>query len=229
MTSCAWREQLQAPGGRRIPLPGANETDGFAAPGMNFSGPGWRGEFRMRPTTLFDFVSKIHDLTFVLNDVSIEFSVGTRAQPSLSLKAKADAMFRIMTDFSRGIERGSDPAAFIYRNIAGTFFDGDDRGVFRSGDGFRNPLLEPETLAFLGDPNSSLTIPYSFLPEGQRPTRQVRRSTGRGQTYMATVEEYMTAVPMDQQPGFWAWFRETYAPVLGQVLEISSQLGTAAC
>lgn len=225
MATCAWRQQLEAQGGRRIPLPDPNAEDPWAAPGVNFAGPGWRGAFRMRPSSHFDLAAKLHDLAFVLNDLSIRFTTEDREQPSLSQKAKADRIFRIMTQFGRRIERGPDPAAFLYRNAADSFFDGDDLSVFRSGDGFRNPLREPDTIAYLNDPSSSLTIPYTALT-GARPTRQVR-SARRGET--RDEADYMTEVPMDRSPGFWAWFQQTYAPVLDQILEIHDGSGSAAC
>lgn len=229
MASCEWRERLEIGATPRIGLPGPHQEDGWAAPGVNFAGPGWRGEYRMRPTSLFDLAAKIHDLAFVLNDLEIEFDLDERPQPSLSLKAKADAIFRIMTDFSRGIESGPDPAAFLYRNLAGTFFDGDDPSVFRAGDGFRNPLIEPQTRAYLDDPARSLTIPYSMIPRGQRPTRELRLPPHRGESRTEQVANYMQEVEIDRRPGFLSWFRQVYAPVYGQIMSIGAGAGSGGC
>ncbi|MCA9652815.1 MAG: hypothetical protein KC501_23050 [Myxococcales bacterium] len=229
MSSCEWRTRLESGAHDRIPLPASDATDGWAAPGVNFAGPGWRGQFRTRPSSYFDLAAKIHDLCFVLNDLEIEFSLGTRPQPSLSQKAKADAIFRIMADFGRRLEPGADPAAFIYRNIASSFFDGDDTSVFRANDGFRNPLVEPETRAYLNDPQRSLTIPYTAIARDGRPTRQVRVSTGRGGHRNVQREDYLTQVPMDDNPGFLEWFQQAYAPIYGQLVGIRSDTGESSC
>lgn len=226
---------VQVPNVGRVPLPRPTDCEGLSAPGVNFAGPGWRGKFRTRPTTLFDLAAKIHDLAYHLNRVSFGASIVDGALDAAGLptnsetlriksrKAKADAIFRRMTTFSRTITSGFDVPARLYGSLANMMFHGADDSQFKRGDGFRNPLLESEVMAFLNDPTKSLTIPYDQLPRYQRTIRTEKRYSHLHGMPVSTViyPDYSMATRMDRNPGFRAWFERIYAPILPSIRGIT--------
>lgn len=154
--------------------PGDDEGWSIVGTGQ-FPGPGWSGEFRGRPATLFDFTAKLHDLNYALNDIEFGVLSGTVGHgvpfvrgrgKALSRKAKADFIFRKMTEVGTG---GGSWVGFVNWAARAVFYD--DPKYFCKGDDFANALLQPETPR-LSKPEEYLMIPYSHLKE-PRPTVQV--------------------------------------------------------
>jgi hypothetical protein len=200
-----------------------NQSDeGWGAPGENnFPGPGFKKTFRVRPQTLFDFASKIHDASYYINNIGF----GARDNYDdlgKSLVAKADSMFRIMNDHAKvggvgqalwrfswrlnpvgwgimGIRKLQGKSNSVltpaYNAVSKAIFY--DESYFRSGDGFINPLTNPIIVAKLSDPTQYLMIPYDQL--GKRRQRPSDKDYG--------------SAPMDTNPGWYAWAQEFYAGV----------------
>ena len=208
---------------------------------MNFPGKGWSGEFRTRPTTMFDLAAKIHDLHYLIN--AIEFgsfanTVGHVApqwshgqlrgkSAELSRKAKSDYIFTMMNKLHWEGGFWSGTLNFLSRRV---FYD--DPKYFCKGDDFANFLLEPEAWQ-LDDPEQFLMIPYSKLatqPKRNRvrtTTHSVGGAKGVGRTITRSVVEvvadYLAEAPEDRNPGFRAWMQCQMSDIYNRVIHITDQ------
>jgi RHS repeat-associated protein len=207
--------------------------DGWSIWGTGrFPGPGWSGEFRGRPATLFDFAAKFHDLHYELNDLKFGFASGTIGHvlpfiredgKTLSRKAKADFIFRKMNEV--GTEGGVWVGAVNWAACA-VFYD--DTKYFCKGDDFANALLQPETPR-LAKPEQYLMIPYSHLKE-PRPTVVVKRwkrihntpHSDRRRSMKVAYPDFMKDAPDDLFPGLWAWAESVYGETWKKIKRITN-------
>lgn len=192
-------------------MPKPDETDGWAFAGdVNFAGPGWSGPFRTRPRNHFDFASKLHDLAYCVNDLEIKMNPFFKRDPiSLSRKAKADSIFRLMN-------RHTGTSGFSIKLLnwgANLIFDGKDQDDFVAGDGFINPLTHSSVVFLLSDPAAYLMIPYERLP------RHLQPKTRKGKP------DYMTATRYDHSPGWVSWAKTAYAKVWNDLAAITDAAG----
>lgn len=175
-----------------------NETDGWALPGVNFAGPGYRGTFMMRPRDMFDLASKLHDLAFQLNALQVYFKPKKgsklREPKAQSRKAKADYVFREMNKHA-GVSG-------FYWWSSRQIFDGENRKEFLAGDGYLNPLVLPHVWTKLCNPAVTLMIPFDHLPKDQRPSGS---------------RKYYTKVAYDTNPGFARFFRKHFGAIWGKL------------
>ena len=193
-----------------------NRKDGWSIWGTGrFPGPGWSGEFRGRPATLFDFAAKFHDLHYELNDLKFGFASGTigHALPfiredgkTLSRKAKADFIFRKMNEV--GTEGGVWVGAVNWAARA-VFYD--DTKYFCKGDDFANALLQPETPR-LAKPKEYFMIPYSHLkkPPTIKIVKHWHGLPNHPYTKTFFYPDYMETANEDGSPGLWVWAESVY-------------------
>ncbi len=206
--------------------PGADE--GWAIVGTGrFPGPGWSGEFRGRPATLFDFAAKLHDLHYALNDIKFGAVSGTVGHgvpflrergKALSRKAKADYIFRKMNDVGTG---GGVWVGFVNWAARAAFYD--DPKYFCRNDDFANALLQPETPR-LARPEEYLMIPYSHLKEPRPTIAVVKHWKGipdHPLTKTFTFPDYMGAANEDHSPGWWMWAESVYGETWRKIQEIT--------
>lgn len=191
-----------------LKIPTASERDGWAFWGLNFSGPGWRNEFRMRPRNSFDFVSKIHDLGYVINNLSIKVALSGKIDDKYKSKlAKIDRIFKILNEYA-GV-RGAWLKLLNWGSKQ--IFKGKDTSEFLVGDGFINPLLNQCVLEQNFNISANLWIPYDHLPNPPK------RAGGK--------PDYFAAVEYDLNPGWEAWARGKYGSAWNEVLRITDQTG----
>ena len=193
-----------------------NRKDGWSIWGTGrFPGPGWSGEFRGRPATLFDFAAKFHDLHYELNDLKFGFASGTIGHvlpfiredgKTLSRKAKADFIFRKMNEV--GTEGGVWVGAVNWAARA-VFYD--DTKYFCKGDDFANALLQPETPR-LAKPEEYLMIPYSHLksPPTIKIVKHWHGLPNHPYTKTFFYPDYMETANEDRSPGLWVWAESVY-------------------
>jgi hypothetical protein len=205
--------------------PGAKEGWSIVGTGR-FPGPGWSGEFRGRPATLFDFAAKFHDLHYALNHIKFGAVSGTVGHgvpflrergKSLSRKAKADYIFRKMNEVGTG---GGIWVGFVNWAARTAFYD--DPKYFCKGDDFANALLQPETPR-LANPDEYLMIPFSHLRD-QRFTTVVKHWKGlpnHPRTKTFTYPDYMAESTDDRDPGWWAWAESIYGETWRKIQEIT--------
>jgi RHS repeat-associated protein len=206
------------------------DDEGWSIVGTGqFPGPGWSGEFRGRPATLFDFTAKLHDLNYALNGIEFGVLSGTVGHgvpvvrgrgKALSRKAKADFIFRKMTEVGTG---GGSWVGFVNWAARAVFYD--DPKYFCKGDDFANALLQPETPR-LSKPEEYLMIPYSHLKE-PRPTVQVVKHWKGIPEHPVTktfeYPNYMEIANDDRHPGWWAWSESVYGGTWQKIQEITNE------
>lgn len=130
-----------------MPLPSPYDTDGFALPGCRWAGPGWDGPALTRPVDEFDFAAKLHDLGYVVNDVTWDADYA-RDPMRASRRSKLNDMF--LTHIKA--TRTSNLMSWLYKWKAWWVLKVDKR-LHREDDGFRNVLQDPE-----------LALPYLMIP-----------------------------------------------------------------
>ncbi|TYC68278.1 hypothetical protein FMN63_11385 [Stappia sp. BW2] len=200
------------PNGKPLPaLPAPEATEGLAAPFMNFAGPGYRSNFRIRPQNLFDFAAKIHDMTYHINNLSFSESYENQPQKR-SQRAKADKIFHIMNDAVK-----IKIISSLYRGIAKAIFEDEDKII--AEDGFINVLKQPEYIIKLSKPSEYLMIPFESLPTNQR-RYTITEQMGKYVTHKIKKPDYQTAVDYDFKPGFLSWASSIYGVVLSSVKQI---------
>lgn len=126
---------------------------GWAFPGLNFAGKGFRYNLGARPRSDWDFVAKIHDLNYYANGLKFNIFPPSRGKKRSKLE-RTDYIFRVM---SRKVERSTNEK---FLNALSKFvFCGDDRSEFRENDNFINIIGEKRvSLA-----NSYFMIPWSEI------------------------------------------------------------------
>lgn len=197
-------------------LPCPRKKDGWALAGNHhFPGPGWSGEFRTRPTNLFDLAAKLHDLAFELNGLQVNLT-GARSAILQSRKERADMMFRLMNRHAQVIGLWNFGSKLI--------FDGLDRKKFLADDGYVS-VLHPTYLAQLSNPADYLMIPYSRLPGNQRPVVVTPRPASRATTQAFLAVEtshpdYSKEVPFDRQRPFQHWLQTEYQAVWSDLISL---------
>jgi hypothetical protein len=196
-----------------LPLPW--KQDGVAVDG-NFAGPGWNGEFRTRPKDDHDLAAKLHDAAYELNELNVMFTTSAdaarrRGKEKQSRKAKADKMYRAMTNLAQ--EKGYSQR-YLVDLVARAIFDGVADKEYDHDDGYVN-VLHPEWLSQLANPDCYLMIPYSALKDGPRLPKREPSMVKRGQqaTVLPAEEDYLAAATEDSNPGFIAWIRNRYDDV----------------
>ena len=205
------------------------EKDGWLIVGTGrFPGPGWSGEFRGRPATLFDFAAKLHDLNYVLNAIKFGVVSGTighgvpflrGCSKALSRKAKADFIFRKMTEVGRG---GGAWVGFINWAARAVFYD--DPKYFRKDDGFANALLQPET-SRLANPDEYFMIPFSHLkaPRFATVAKSRKRIPNYPKSKVSSFPNYMERSADDINPGWWAWAESVYGKTWRKIQGITDE------
>ena len=203
--------------------------DGWSIIGTGrFPGPGWSGEFRGRPATLFDFTAKLHDLNYVLNDIKFGVVSGTighgvsllrgRAK-ALSRKAKADFIFRKMNEVGTG---AGGWVGFVNWAARAVFYD--DPKYFCKGDDFANALRQPETPR-LANPGEYLMIPFSHLKDPRYITvvKHWKGIPNHPRSKIFSYPNYMERSDDDIHPGWWAWAESVYGRTWKKIQEITDE------
>jgi hypothetical protein len=154
-----------------------------------WSGPGAQGRWFTRPADSFDLIAKLHDFTYEANGLRVADK--TRPEAYWSRKAKADALYFLLTDSLT--ELPSNMAA-THVEIARHIFDHSPL-LFRQDDCFINPL------DYI--PKDWLMVPYSVLPRDLKPTYRTSMTPNSGRNraralawlpdYTAPVAQFDTA------------------------------------
>ena len=167
---------------------------------FNWAGPGWDGPAKTRPVNLFDFAAKLHDFAYEANGLSFKLRKKPDCKYTRSRMAKADFIFRRMTQNCRfdgvGVEIGEW--------FAGQLFQGRDPATeFVSGDGFHNVLRDNR----LNNPENYLVLPFRALTASER--RRLTHRPGIAEDYWNTpTVDYLTRVASDgdtESPGWRTW------------------------
>ena len=136
---------------------GASYRDGWAAPGMNFAGAGFRYNLGARPRGEWDFNAKIHDLHYYANVLSFG---GVPQDPSeRSRLEKADYIFRQLDPVTN-----HRISAKIYGLVSNNIFLGKDRNHFLKDDNFYNVIEHPS----LSIEHGHFMIPWSEISKQEQ-------------------------------------------------------------
>ena len=126
---------------------------GWAFPGLNFAGKGFRYNLGARPRSDWDFVAKIHDLNYYANGLKFNLFPLPRGKKRSKLE-RTDYIFREM---SEQVERSTGEELL---NLLSKFvFCGEDRDKFIEDDGFIS-IIRTEEVSVA---NGYLMIPWSEI------------------------------------------------------------------
>lgn len=176
-----------------IPEPGWRE--GYAIPTLNWAGAGWRDIGKTRPVNDFDFAAKLHDFAYEANGLAFDIKDAPGDPLERSRMAKADYIFRRMTDNCRLNGLVVD----LGELFAERFFLGEDKSDFRQDDEYRNVLGDPR----LDNPDDYLIIPFTALPRRDR--WRLCRWPRRFWKFWVPTEsvDYNRTLPRDRRAGGW--------------------------
>jgi len=126
---------------------------GWAFPGLNFAGKGFRYNLGARPRSDWDFVAKIHDLNYYANGLKFNLFPPSRGKKRSKLE-RTDYIFRMM---SKAVERSTNEE--FLNSLSKFVFCGENRNEFIGNDGFINIVGVEEVSV----ENLYLMIPWSEI------------------------------------------------------------------
>ncbi|MCC5844082.1 MAG: hypothetical protein JJU05_07515 [Verrucomicrobia bacterium] len=175
----------------------------------NFAGPGASVAFFARPACLFDLIAKIHDFAYEINGLT--FDGRSRPEAVWSRLAKADWIFQKMLD--------STGSTGLHMWLADRFSEclfRADPALFRSGDGFINPIKAM--------PKHWLMIAPQYLAE--EPSIRVRITRNRGGRRRRVVRKCLDPylVTDHDKADFWKYSVQNDIPT--ETIQTLERLGS---